>query len=311
MGGATAHQFSGLIDEHRYPEAELEVRARLVADPRNADALVAAVDLILAQDQEARLPEAARLAEQCVASNPGSSECQEARANVLGSQVAHAGLASALFKGGAIREAYLKAIELDPQNYRARMALLRHYLRAPLLAGGGNGRARELASQTGHVNPDASNLMQAFCDADDGKLPDAEALALSPNLGAAGLLGSQRDLLFALTQKYLNERRYGDSIRVAAELRRRFPMSELGYLALGMVAQAQGKHAQALLLFESALALAPRPLIYYRAGISALALGERSRAGVALEKALAGRPGLERHQRNDAEQRLAALSGHT
>jgi tetratricopeptide (TPR) repeat protein len=311
MQYAAAHQFSGLIDEHRFPEAEQAVHARLSLEPRNADALVAGVDLILAQNQEERLGDAGRLADQCVAANPANSECQEARGDVLGAQVARGGIGSVLVNAGAIREAYRKAIELDPQNFRAAVALLRFYLQAPIFVGGSSGRARELASQTGRVNPDVSNLMQAFCDADDGKLSHAEALALSVNLaGAESLLGSQRELMYIISQRYLEQKQFGDSIRVADALRKRFPMSELGYLGLGMAAQAQGRHAEAITLFDSALAVAPRALIHYRIALSALAQNDKAGAALALEKALAGKPGLARHERADAAQRLAALGGH-
>ncbi len=308
-GNTAAHTYTGLIDDKRYVEAELAIHARLATDPRSGDALAGAVDLILAQGQgEQRLDDAERLAQQCVAANPRHSECREARANVLSAKLARSGMFDTVLGSRKVRDAYLDAVVLDPRNYRARVSLLRFYLATPRLMGGSNSLARELANDTGRTNPDVSILMQAICDAEDGKLFKAEGLALSVNLsGAETVLPRQRDLLFAIASQYNRERRFSDSVRVATELRNRFPMSELGYYALGIAAQSQGKHGEALALFDSALAMAPRAAIYYRAGLSMLARQDKSGAGLAFEKALNAKPALSKHQHAEVVERLEEL----
>src|SRR4051812_24649091 len=72
-----AHQFARLIDEQRYAEAERAAHARLALDPRNADALLASVELILLQGQSRKLELAAQMAQQCVRAHPENSECHE------------------------------------------------------------------------------------------------------------------------------------------------------------------------------------------------------------------------------------------
>lgn len=308
-GSAHAHSYSGLIDDKRYVEAENAIHARLATDPRNGDALAGAVDLILAQGQgELRLDDAERLAQQCIAANPRSSECREARANVLAAKLNKSGVIEGILNARKVRDGYLDAISLDPRNYRARVSLLRYYLTKAMVLGGSNSLARELANDTGRTNPDVSILMQAICDAEDGKLSKAEGLALAVNLsGAESVLPRQRDLLYAIASQYSSERRYADSTRVATELRNRFPTSELGYYALGMVAQAQGKHAEALALFDSALAMAPRSNIYYHLGLSMLARHDKSGAGWAFEKALNAKPALAKKTHDEVVERLEDL----
>lgn len=309
-GTACAHTFTGMIDDKRYVEAELAIHARLATDPRSGDALAGAVDLILAQGQgEQRLDDADRLAQQCVLANPRHSECREAKANVLAAKLSKGGMLDAMLGSRKVRDTYLDAIRLDPRNYRARVSLLRFYLATPFIMGGSNSQARELANDTGRTNPDVSILMQAICDAEDGKLFKAEGLALSVNLaGAETVLPRQRELLFSIATQYNRERRFGDSVRVATELRNRFPMSELGYYALGMAAQSQGRHADALALFDSALAMAPRATIYYRAGLSMLARNDKNGAGMAFEKALNAKPGLGKQQYSEVVERLEELT---
>jgi tetratricopeptide (TPR) repeat protein len=308
-GACCAHQYSALIDEKRYAEAESAARAKLALDPRNADALLASVELILAQGQSQKVDAAAQMAQQCVRAHPNNSECHEARGNVLDVQRQAEGMFSAALSAHTERDAYLAAVELDPHNYRARMALLQFYLRTPLLLGGGLSRARALANDTGRANPDVSILMQAMCDADDDKLFRAEGLALSVNLwGAEAVLGRQRDLLFSIATQYARDKRYSDSTRVAYALRARFPMSELGYYALGLAAQAQGRHAEALTMFDSALAMAPRATIYYRTGISLMARNDRNGAGAAFRKALTAQAELTAQQRADIQEQLGRMS---
>jgi tetratricopeptide (TPR) repeat protein len=308
VGTCNAHNYTGLIDDKRYVEAEIAIHARLATDPRNGDALSGAVDLILAQGQGERLDDAGRLAQQCVAANPRHSECREANTNVLAARLARSGVMDAVLNSRKVRDAYLDAITFDPRNFRARLSLLRFYLGTPMALGGSNSRARELSNDTGRINPDVSILMQAICDADDGKLFKAEGLALSVNLsGAESVLPRHRDLLFSIATQYNRERRYADATRVATELRNRFPMSELGYYALGMTAQSQGKHAEALALFDSALSMAPRANIYYRVGLSMLARHDKNGAGMAFEKALNAKPALGKQQHAEVVEKLEEL----
>ena len=83
---AHAHEFSAAIKDKKYAEVEQAVSAKLAADPRNADALIARIDLIVAQGLQARLEEGVKLAEQCIAAHPQKSECHEALGNVLGTK---------------------------------------------------------------------------------------------------------------------------------------------------------------------------------------------------------------------------------
>ena len=305
---AAAHQYSGMIDERRYVEVERHARAKLVQEPRNADALLGLVDVILAQGQDERIEQAAKMAELCVLAHPDNAECFDARGNVLANQFRRAGLVDAIVMAGKIREAYLRALAIDPRNYRARLALMRYYLSASMMLGGGSGKARALAAETGQLNPDVSNLMQAICDFDDGKSDQAEELALSLNLaGAESVRLQQGELLWNIGQKYLAERRFSDSMRVFAELRMLFPSGTRADAGFGMIAQEQGHHQDALAFFSSALANGQYAYLYYQIATSALALKDSHKAMAALESALRAKPPLSEQQRVDAEAKLAAL----
>ena len=67
------------------------------------------------------------------------------------------------------------------------------------------------------------------------------------------------------------------------------------------VPQAQGKHAEAVYLFENAPAIYRRAFIYHRLAQSLQASGTKAKALGACEKALAFAPGRPKKRRTDAE----------
>lgn len=94
MQAGWSHEYSHLLYEKKYEQVEREIKLRLDRDPYQSDALAARVDLILAQNQDERLADAMRYAEQCVAAHPQTSICHEALGNVLGAQAMAGGLST-------------------------------------------------------------------------------------------------------------------------------------------------------------------------------------------------------------------------
>ena len=166
-----------------------------------------------------------------------------------------AGIMSAMGYAGTIRDAFKKAVELDPQNMEARFALQSYYMHAPAIVGGGTGKARSLAEQTASINADAAKVMAARLDAADDKLAKAEASVLSMATSSNDAVADgQRDLLVNLGNKYMADKRYADSERVYREAQKRFPDSESVVYGIARVQQEQGKHREAIAGMEQAAA---------------------------------------------------------
>lgn len=304
---APLHPIAQLVHQKRFDDASLAIAERLAKDPNDATALAGTVDLILAQDPDSRLPEARAAAERCVAAHSGNSLCAEALGNVLEAQ-GGSWMVAALGNTRAQREAYERAVLLDPTNYRARVSLLRFYLRAPFFLGGSTVRARDLAMDVHRTDPDLTRLMLALCAQSEGRLADAEEYVLAANLAQYELVANvHRDLLATLAQAYLDAGRFANSSRLYAELQRRIPSSEAGSYGLAQVSRAQGRLAEAASYLERAAVIAPKPYVYKALGEVYQELQNDARAIAAYQAALGAKPPFGRRDREQVAARLARL----
>lgn len=305
-----ANEYSPLLRAKKFVEAEKMANTRLAQEPSNADALVAKVTAILGAGPASRFDEAVKLGEQCVAAHPQQSDCHLAFGNALGAKAMNAGIISAMGSAGTIRDAFKKAVELDPHNSDARFSLLEYYMQAPALVGGGKAKAQALVTQTSAVNPEAGKLMLAQLDLADGQVAKAEATLLAVQPGNDDMVADrQRDLLASLGHRYLADKKYADSERVFRIVQKRFPDSEMGLYGLARVLQEQGRYREAIAGFEQALAVLDQANVHYRIGQSALALNDKARAATEFAKALSFKTGLSKNMQADAQAQLKALRG--
>ncbi|TFW31014.1 tetratricopeptide repeat protein [Massilia horti] len=305
-----ANDYSPLIRTKKFAEAEKLANAKLAQEPANAEALVAKIKAILGEGPASRLEEAVKLGEQCVAAHPKQSECHEAYGNAMAAKAIDGGIMSAISSAGTMRDAFKKAVELDPRNFDARYSLLQFYLQAPGIAGGGVGKAQDLVSQTAAINPVAAKLLSAHIDLSESRLPQAEATAMAVQPGNdEALADNQRDLLANLGTQYLAGKKYADSERVFRNVQKLFPDSEWGLYGLARIQQEQGRHREAIAGFEQSLAVFPKAATYYRIGLSAMALNDKAMAASSFERALSFKSGLSKKMRADAQSQLKASRG--
>lgn len=307
---AAANDYAALIKAKKYPEAERAASARLAREPANAEAMIGRVDAIMAAGLQARIGDAVKQAEQCVKVSPGTAGCHLALGKALGWKAMAGGVMSALGYAGDMRNAFKKAVELDPRNLDARFSLLQFYIMAPGIMGGGTGKAETLAAQTAALNAEAGKVMSAMLDLDADRLPKAEAAAMAMHPGADDELNERQEgLLASIANNYLAGKKYPDAERVLRVALKRFPDSDTAPYLWARVQQEQGRHREAVAALERLLANNARGSVHYRLGQSLQALGEKQRAVGAFEKALALKSGLSGKQVADAEAQVAALKG--
>ena len=307
---ASANDYAALIKAKKYPEAERAASAKLAKEPANAEAMIGKVDAIMGAGADNRIGEAVKLAQQCVASSPANASCHLALGKSLGWKAMTGGAMSALGYAGDMRDAFKKAVELEPKNMDARFSLLQFYMMAPGFLGGGTGKAETLAGQTAALHADAGKVMSGMLDVAAGRAAKAEALAMALRPGTDEELNERQEaLLISIGGKYLSEKKYPDAERVLREACKRFPDSETAPFVAARVQQEQGKHREAVAALEQLLAKQPRARVHYRLGQSLQALGEKAKAASAFEKALALKTGLSGKQLSDAEAQLASLKG--
>ena len=305
---ASAHEYDALIKAKKYAEVEKAATARLSTDPNNADALLAKADLILSEGKLDKLDDAAKWAEQCIAAHPQMSECHEMLGNVLGTKVTSGGMMTAMTYASKIRDAFLKAVELDPKNFSARNSLLQFYLQAPAIAGGGKSKAQNLILETAKLSPAASTLMQATVDLGEEKFASAETGALSAIPGNIEALARvQRNVLFNVGANYVQQKKFADAERIFGDLQQRFPDKYSGSYGMGRAMQEQGKYKEAIVWFEKSLTLEVSAATYYRIAQCQQAVNDKSKAIAYFEKSLNTRPFMSKKLRADAEDQLKAL----
>ncbi|MEH6436622.1 tetratricopeptide repeat protein [Massilia sp. DD77] len=305
---AMATPYGDALKARNYLEAERLADAALAAAPRDPLALAAKVDVIVATAPEARVDEAVSLGEACVAAHPRESACHAALGTALGSKAVGAGIFSAMGYAGKIRDAFRKAVDLDPGNVDARFLLLQYYLMAPGIVGGGVDKGRALAAETARRSPEAAQLMQARIAAREDEYALAERLARAVNAAPGSDLAEQRrDALWALGMGLLMEKRHADSERIFRELQAAYPNSELGLYGQARLRQEQGRHAEAIPLLEQAAKVYPQGAVYYRLGQSLQAGGNKAKALGAYEKALGAVPALSKKQSADAGAQIKIL----
>lgn len=308
---AASNEYTPLMKAKKFAEAERLAATRLAADPNNAAALAARSMAIAGAGVQSRIPEAIKYAEQCVKVHAANAECHLTLGNMLGWKAMTGGMLSAMGYAGDIRDAFKKAVELDPRNLDARFSLLQFYMMAPAIAGGGSSKAAGLVTQTTALDPEAGKIMQAMLEADSGALAKAEAIAATVRAGTnEELLDRHESLYNTVTIKYLNDKKVADAERNAQAALRFYPASEFAAFAQARVRQEQGRHREAVTALEALLAKnPPRAYILYRVGQSQQALGDKARAIAAYEKALAIQPALNPKQKSDAQSQLASLKG--
>lgn len=307
---AQSGPFRQMVQQQRYSEAGRAIDAALARNPADPGALAGRVDLLLARGAKDTWPEAQVLATRCVGANPDSSVCFEALGRALAAQAKQGGFIATIRTARATRDAYERALRLDPSNYRARVALLHFYLDTPFFLGGSQDRARELGSEAQRTDPHLTRLMRALCALGEGKLADAEQVIMAADLTDYPLAqDSQRDLLLALANAYFEAGRLDDSARLFGELGRRVPASETGAYGLALVARARGRLDEAAMQLARVVAIAPRSQVYKVLGEVHAARHDRARAIAAYRAALAAQPPLERREQREVSEQLASLQG--
>jgi tetratricopeptide (TPR) repeat protein len=289
-----------LVQQKRYAEVSRVIDARLARDGADPAALAASVDIYIARNRPDDLPLARAMGERCATANPASSLCAEALGNALTAQKLAGGLVATIGNARAIRNTFERAVRFDPMNYRARVALVRFHL--------STSRARELATEARRTEPNLTRLIRALCALNDKKLDEAEQYILAADLTRYPLVrDSQRDVLMTLAGAYLDTGHYDDSRRLFEELSRRVPSSEHGLYGLALVAQAQGRLADAVRYLEQAAAIEPRPFIYRTLGDIHQARQDGPRAVQAYQAALSGIPPLTWREQRQVTAHLAQL----
>jgi tetratricopeptide (TPR) repeat protein len=131
--------------------------------------------------------------EAAIAAQPGSGKAWLWLGNAYGQKALAAGLLSKASWAGKCRDAYVKAVELAPDDPDARFSLLQYYLQAPGFMGGGSDKAQTQVDGLEAIGPAWGHMGKAAVLIADDKPDEAvaeyqSAVAAAPD-NARALLG--------------------------------------------------------------------------------------------------------------------------
>ncbi len=297
------------LDADRDDDLQAQARARLKADPHDAQGLAASALLSLQDADAAKLEAQAKLLQQCVERQPREPACHYALGQVLGAQAMSGGMMKAMTLTGRIKESFQKALELDPQSFEAREALQQFYLMAPGIAGGSASKARALADEVRDSQPELAHLLRARVLQNDGDMAGAERELRAFKPGKElGLNRAWVQQWAGLGLSYLQDKQLGKARAWFEQLTKEQPQAALGPFGLARVAAAEQRWDESARCFDQARGLegAKDLPIDYRLGLMLQAKGDKAQAKAALERYLAGKLPSKRFA-EDARKRLAEL----
>lgn len=286
-------QLEALQDAAKYGELEQLAQARLKLNGGDAEASAAlSLALTLADSRDAKQLEAgARQARLCVEQHPAVAVCHVAAAQNLGMQMLNMGMAKALRSAGTLKETWLRALELDPGSFTARVELAKLYITLPGMMGGSIARAKELEAAVRSSQPETARIIRVHLAAEDKNWAEMESELLALKPGKDGAMRSEvRETTHQLAKVFLKDNKNLAKARSLYErLQRDQPNSASGFYGMSRVFAAQGQSDEAIRCLDQARALSDASdyPIDHRLGDAYLAKADKARARAAYERYLA------------------------
>lgn len=245
---------------------------------------------IEAMMSRSEVDEAIEAAEAWTEAEPGSADAWYMLGRTSGNKATRVNMFSAAGLAGDSREAYEKAIELDPGHVRARYDLIQFYMMAPGFMGGGEDKAQEMAAALEQVDAAWGHMGRAYI-AMRGK--DNEAAA-GHYQAALAVDPVQPQALNALISLLIAGERLDDARAVAAKALAHDPDNAIGHYQMGRYSAVTGKDLDTGLdHMERFLALPEKPAnmstaaAHWRRGQILEKLGRKDEAVAEIAKAVA------------------------
>jgi tetratricopeptide (TPR) repeat protein len=121
------------------PRADAAIASLLKSQPDSAEVWVLETRRLLRQGKTDKAVDAA---EEAVERNEASAQAQYWLGNAYGSRITQVGMLSQAMMAPKLRDAFERAVALDPELHDARTSLVEYYLQAPAVAGGSLDKAK-------------------------------------------------------------------------------------------------------------------------------------------------------------------------
>ena len=301
--------FNALYAADKLGELDQLARQRLAQRGDDDQAVLAAALVALTGGDARQRDTVIRQAEACLQSKPAAAPCHYALGAVLGVQSMSQGMMKIIANVGRVKHALEKAVELAPQWYIGRGALVEFYAQAPSVVGGSMAKAREVARAA--AVPDQARVLEASLAIEEDHFEQALAQLAEVKPGKdAALDGDLRQWWLSAAVGLIGGGKHEAARSALERLAREQPDQAAGPYGLGRLAFETGNPAEAIKLFEQSARLkgADRLPLDYRIGLAQQALGRNEAARASYTRFVAGGRGAHRSL-EDARKRLAQLGG--
>jgi tetratricopeptide (TPR) repeat protein len=147
-----------MLSAGRIDDAIAELNGRLSSAPADAESANLLCRAYFALEDWNRAESSCKKA---AALDPNNSGFHLWLGRVYGEKAEHINLVSAVTLAAKVRGEFERAVQLDPQDVDARLALAQFYIEAPMLLGGGEDKAREQAQAVAAINPGREHWIYA------------------------------------------------------------------------------------------------------------------------------------------------------
>ncbi|HSW07262.1 tetratricopeptide repeat protein [Aquabacterium sp.] len=298
---------NALYSAERLAELDQLALKRLAAHADDAQAVLATALVAMISNDSARREAAIQRAEHCLQQAPQAAPCHYALGSVLGIQAMSQGAMKMLSSVGRVKSALVKALELEPQWYTARSAVVDFYLLVPGLAGGSPKKAADIARAA--ERPEQARALEARVALKEERFDAAVALLADVKPGADTAVADDLQALWISAGIGLLGKGQREQARaVFQRLSKDRPDQAAGPYGLARVETEAGAWAEAVALLERSAQLkgAERLPVDYRLGIALQGLGRSDAARAAYQRFIAGGRG-SRNALDDAKKRLTQL----
>lgn len=293
-----------LFEQGRGEELEREARRQGGPEAQAALALQA-----LRSAEKNQVAQALQLAEACVQQTPQVAACQFALGSALGFQAQQEGVFKALRVVGRVKDSLHKALQLDPAMFEARSLLQTIYLVLPGMAGGSVDKARQLEAEARDSQPEVAKMLRARLAAQAKDWAAAERELASVKLGSDRSFHNEMlNAWSGVGRQWSKTKDYGRAQARYEQLAQQLPGLAQPLYLLGRLAGDQGRHEEAIRLYERARSLSGAALqpLDYRVGVAWMDLGDKDKARQFLQRYLQDRRANASYQ-DDARKRLREL----
>jgi tetratricopeptide (TPR) repeat protein len=290
LSAATVEQAEALLVA-RDPGAPAAIAGLLKAQPRSADAWVLQARLLLQQESDSKAVDAARKA---VDLGPENARAWYWLGNAYGYRIGRVGMVSKAMIAPKLRDAFERALELDPDLHDARNSLVEYYLQAPAMAGGSVEKARAHAAELARRDPPRGHYARGRLAMHDGDSAAATRAFVAAYQGRP----ENKTYRMAAGIAYQQEQQWAEAFELFSAWTKEDPSATGAWYQLGRIAAQSGQYlpegTQALrrfLALPAARGEPPRHHAWYRLGQIQVQAGDKDAARISFEQALKGEPG--------------------